>query len=74
VHARAQRIESIRSLVFTSHLGAALDAATVRKMFKRICAEAGSGDAWTPREFRTSFVSLLSHHGVAIEERCQRQA
>ena len=27
-------------LVFTSHLGAALDAANVRKMFKRICAEA----------------------------------
>ena len=28
-------------LVFTSHLGAALDAGNVRKMFKRICTEAG---------------------------------
>jgi integrase len=55
-------------LVFTSHLGAALDAANVRKMFKRICTEAGTGDEWTPRELRTTFVSLMSHSGVAIEE------
>ena len=55
-------------LVFTSHLGAALDAGNVRKMFKRICTEAGAGDGWTPRELRTTFVSLLSHHGVSIEE------
>jgi integrase len=26
------------------------------------------GDGWTPRELRTSFVSLLSHRGVSIEE------
>jgi integrase len=55
-------------LVFTSHHGAALDAANVRKMFKRICAEARIGDGWTPRELRTSFVSLMSHQGVSIEE------
>ena len=55
-------------LVFTTHHGAALDAANVRKMFKRVCTEAGTGDGWTPRELRTSFVSLLSHHGVSIEE------
>jgi integrase len=55
-------------LVFTSHLGAALDAGNVRKMFKRICTEAGTGDGWTPRELRTTFVSLLSHRGVSIEE------
>ena len=55
-------------LVFTIHLGAALDAGNVRKMFKRICTEAGAGDAWTPRELRTTFVSLMSHQGVAIEE------
>jgi integrase len=54
--------------VFTSHHGAALDASNVRKMFKRICAEAGTGDGWTPRELRTSFVSLMSHQGVSIEE------
>ena len=55
-------------LVFTNHLGAALDAGNVRKMFKRICTETGIGDGWTPRELRTSFVSLMSHQGVAIEE------
>jgi integrase len=55
-------------LVFTNHLGAALDSGNVRKMFKRICTEAGAGDGWTPRELRTTFVSLLSHQGVSIEE------
>ena len=54
--------------VFTSHHGAALDAANVRKMFKRICTEAAIGDGWTPGELRTTFVSLMSHQGVAIEE------
>ncbi len=55
-------------LVFTNHLGAALDAGNVRKMFKRVCEAAGVGDGWTPRELRTTFVSLLSHRGVSIEE------
>jgi integrase len=55
-------------LVFTTHLGAPLDAANVRKMFKRVCRLAGAGDGWTPRELRTSFVSLMSHRGVSIEE------
>ena len=52
----------------TNHLGAALDAGNVRKMFKRICTEAGTGDSWTPRELRTTFVSGPSHRGVSIEE------
>ena len=55
-------------LVFTSHQGAALDAGNVRKMFKRICTEAGVGEDWTPRELRTTFVSLMSHQDVSIEE------
>ena len=55
-------------LVFTNHRGAALDAGNVRKIFKRICTEARAGDGWTPRELRTTFVSLLSHRGVSIEE------
>ena len=55
-------------LAFTTHDGSALDAANVRKMFKRVCTEAGTGDGWTPRELRTSFISLLSHRGVSIEE------
>jgi integrase len=32
-------------LVFTTHHGAALDAGNVRKMFKRVCTEAGIGTA-----------------------------
>jgi integrase len=55
-------------LVFTTHHGAALDAGNVRKMFKRACKAADIGDSWTPRELRTSFVSLMSHRGVSIEE------
>jgi integrase len=55
-------------LVFTTHHGAALDAGNVRKMFKRICTVAGIGDGWTPRELRTSFVSLMSNQGVSTEE------
>ena len=55
-------------LVFTTHRGAALDAGNVRKMFKRVCQAAGVGDGWTPRELRTTFVSLRSHHGVPVEE------
>ena len=38
-------------LVFTTHLGAALDAGNVRKMFERICRAAGIGDNWAPREY-----------------------
>jgi hypothetical protein len=52
-------------LVFSTHLGAALDDGNVRKMFKRVCPQAGVGDGWPPRELRTSFVSLMSHRGSA---------
>jgi integrase len=55
-------------LVFTTQLGNALDPGNVRKMFKRVCTAADIGDSWTPRELRTSFVSLMSHYGVSIEE------
>jgi integrase len=34
----------------------------------RLATAAGIGDGWTPPKLRTSFVSLLSHHGVSIEE------
>ena len=66
-HAAGERWQDT-GLVFTNHLGAALDAGNVRKMFKRVCTEAGAGDGWTPRELRTTFVSLMSHQGVSIEE------
>jgi integrase len=66
--AEARRHWQATGLVFTTQHGAALDAANVRKMFKRVCKAAGAGDSWTPRELRTSFVSLMSHNGVSTEE------
>jgi integrase len=57
-----------RGLVFATKIGTALDAANVRRMFKNVCTAAGLGDDWTPRELRTSFVSLMSHRGVSTEE------
>jgi len=55
-------------LVFATRVGTELDAGNVRRQFKAICKAAGIGEEWTPRELRTSFVSLLSFSGVAVEE------
>jgi integrase len=55
-------------LVFCTSTGTQLDAGNVRRMFKDVCKLAGLGDNWTPRELRTSFVSLMSHRGVSSEE------
>jgi integrase len=55
-------------LVFTTRLGTQMDAGNVRKQFKAICKAAGLGESWTPRELRTSFVSLMSWSGVPVEE------
>jgi integrase len=35
--------------------------------FKRVTTRAGIGPDWTPRELRHSFVSIMSAHGVSIE-------
>ena len=56
-------------LAFTAALGSATDASNVRRDFRR----AGPGPgidpaAWTPRELRHSFVSVLSDAGVPLEE------
>jgi len=55
-------------LVFTTTIGTRLGAGNVRRQFKAICAAAGIGSSWAPRELRTSFVSLLSASGVPVEE------
>ncbi|MHA6779882.1 site-specific integrase [Pseudonocardia saturnea] len=56
-------------LVFASEAGTELDAANVRRGFRRVAAAAGLDAAqWTPRELRHSFVSLLSDEGVPIEQ------
>lgn len=55
-------------LVFCTLLGTELDAANVRRSFRRVAKAAGLDPAaWTPRELRHSFVSLLSDDGVPVE-------
>jgi len=55
-------------LVFASLVGTPLLAVNVRRAFRAISKRAGLQGQWTPRESRTSFVSLLSETGMAIEE------
>jgi integrase len=55
-------------LVFSSATGAQLDAANVRRAFRSVLKASGLDPAaWTPRELRHSFVSLLSDAGVPLE-------
>jgi integrase len=53
----------------SSSTGAELDAANVRRAFRRVAKLAGLGEHdWTPRELRHSFVSIMSDHGVTLEK------
>jgi integrase len=58
------------NLVFCTSVGTELDAANVRRAFRRVVALTPGLNAadWTPRELRHSFVSLLSASGVQIEQ------
>ncbi|MGN9840581.1 tyrosine-type recombinase/integrase [Nonomuraea sp. H19] len=55
------------NLVFCTSVGTQLDASNVRRAFRKITKEAGIGTAWSPRELRHSFVSIMSDQGVPIE-------
>ena len=55
-------------LVFASAIGTPLDAANVRREFRKITHAAGLGTRWAPRDLRHTFVSLMSADGVPIEE------
>ncbi|PSJ28225.1 site-specific integrase [Streptosporangium nondiastaticum] len=57
-------------LVFPGDAGEQRDAVDVLRHFRTLLGEAGfeNPKAWTTRELRTSFVSLLSDHGMPIEE------
>ena len=57
-----------QGLVFASAVGTPLDASHVRRAFRKICAAAGIGENWTPRELRHTFVSIMSEQGVPVEE------
>ena len=54
--------------MFTSTVGTPLDAANVRREFRRIMEAAGLGGGWASRDLRYTFVSLMSADGVPIEE------
>jgi integrase len=55
-------------LVFCREDGTPLDRWQVRREFAAITKAAGLGEEWAPRELRHSFVSILSAHGVRIED------
>lgn len=40
----------------------------MRRAFRIILKKAGLSQRWTPRELRHSFVSLMSAHGVRLED------
>lgn len=48
--------------------GSPLDRWQVLREFAVITTAAGLGDQWAPRELRHSFVSILSAHGVRLED------
>ena len=55
-------------LVFCREDGTPLDRWQVRRELAAITKAAGLGEEWAPRELRHSFVSILSAHGVRIED------
>ncbi|MGH3412109.1 MAG: tyrosine-type recombinase/integrase [Marmoricola sp.] len=57
-------------IVFATSRGTEMDAANVRRDFRRALklVPGIDPDEWTPRELRHSFVSLLSASGLRIED------
>jgi len=57
-------------VVFATAAGTTMDAANVRRDFRRALKAVSGLDPreWTPRELRHSFVSLLSQWGLGIED------
>jgi hypothetical protein len=49
--------------VFTTSVGTAFESHNLRREFRKVTAAAGLGARW----LRTSFVSLMSYHGVPVE-------
>jgi integrase len=65
---RAGNVWQDHGLVFCREDGTPLDRWQVRREFAAITKAAGLGEEWAPRELRHSFVSILSAHGVRIED------
>jgi integrase len=60
-------------LVFTTRQGTEMGAANVRRDLRRALGHVSGIDpaAWTPRELRHSFVSVLSDAGIPVEQIAQ---
>ena len=54
--------------MFTTTVGTPYESHNLRRDFRRVTAAAGLGARWVPKELRTSFVSMMSYHGVPVEE------
>jgi integrase len=57
-----------QGLVFTTSVGTPLESHNLRRDFRKVARAAGIGERWVPKELRTSFVSMMSHQGVPVEE------
>ncbi len=55
-------------LVLTTSVGTPFESHNLRREFRKVTAAAGLGSRWVPKELRTSFVSIMSYHGVPVEE------
>lgn len=67
--ARLGRAPDPTALVFPTATGREMDAHNLRRAFRKVVLVARlDPNAWTPRELRHSFVSLLSHSGMRIEQ------
>jgi len=55
-------------LVFAMESGGPRWPQDVRKQFAGLCKRAGLGASWHPHETRHTWVSVLSHAGVDIED------
>lgn len=68
LRAHSEREKRSDGLVFATRSGGELDAANVRREFRRLCHAAEVGPGWTPRELRHTGISLLSLGGLPVEE------
>jgi len=55
-------------LVFTTLVGTPFESHNLRREFRKVTGAAGIGTHWVPKEMRTTFVSIMSHKGVTVEE------
>jgi integrase len=55
-------------LVLTTSVGTPFESHNLRREFRKVTAAAGLGSRWVPKELRTSLVSMMSYHGVPVEE------